>query len=104
MLSRAKNAAKRAMIERLRAVERERRRELPSEFGGLPPSLWGWEAGTDGQMRLLGHDAAGLARRFGTPLHVVSLPLLERTHDEFLRLGIRLPYGKVMLRQKNTPR
>ena len=84
MLTRTKNAAKRAVIQRLRAVERERRRALPSEFGGLPPSLWGWEAGADGQMRLLGHDAVGLARRFGTPLHVVSIPWLRRTHDEFL--------------------
>jgi diaminopimelate decarboxylase len=84
MLELPKSALKRMMITRLRAQDSKRRQNLPAEFGGLPPSLWGWEAGPDGQLALHRHGATELAHRFGTPLHIVSLAWLRRTHDNFL--------------------
>jgi diaminopimelate decarboxylase len=50
----------------------------------LTPDLWGYEVGDDGQLGLQGFRLASLVEQFGSPLHVVSLPWLRKTHAAFL--------------------
>ena len=84
MIDAAKSALKRLLIRRLRAQEERRRASLPAEFGGLPPSLWGYEIDAQGRLAVEGHTIESLVRQFGSPLYVVSLPWLRKTHDEFI--------------------
>ncbi len=84
MLESIKTAAKLLVIQRLRRADAERRQGL-GPFGGLDPSLWGWESSSDGQLCVSGRRARDLAESHGTPLHVVHLAQLRKTHDDFLR-------------------
>jgi len=85
MLDAAKEALKRVMVGHLRRQDAARRAHATGGFGGLPPELWGYEIGADGNLRVESLDTTELSRQFGSPLHVVNLPWLRKTHDEFLR-------------------
>jgi diaminopimelate decarboxylase len=78
--SRVKALALRAMHSR---NERERRR-LDQADGTLSPRLWDLEINAAGHLAVCGHDVVELARRHGTPLHVVSR---QRLADDFGRFA-----------------
>jgi diaminopimelate decarboxylase len=84
MLESAKTAFKKLVIERMLRQDAAQRAQLPGGFGGLPPSLWGCDIDAQGVLAIQGLSATELVRRFGSPLHVVNLPWLRKTHDEFL--------------------
>lgn len=84
MLTLAKSFLKRQIVEHRRRADAVRRASLSSEFGGLPPRLWGYTIDSGDYLCIDGHRVTDLVDRFGSPLHVVSLPWLKKTHDEFL--------------------
>src|SRR5688572_12982734 len=84
MLESAKTAFKKLVIERMLRQDAAQRAQLPGGFGGLPPSLWGCDIDAQGVLAIQGLSATELVQRFGSPLHVVNLPWLRKTHDEFL--------------------
>jgi diaminopimelate decarboxylase len=84
MIERAKRAYKEFVIGRLRREDAEARRDLPPQFSGLPPSLWGYEVATDGTLVIEGQRVPDLLARHGTPLYIVSTPWLRRTYQEFI--------------------
>jgi diaminopimelate decarboxylase len=84
MFELGKTVFKTWMIERLRRQDAARRSALREGFGGLPPQLWGWDVGPDGQLCIEGSSAGDLIAQFGSPLYVVSHAWLRKTHDEFL--------------------
>lgn len=104
MIDALKTAAKRYVIERLQRADAARRASLPVEFNGLPPSLWGWTIDAGDRLALEGVAAVDLARDFGTPLYVVSVPWLRYTHDAFLGpFRSRLPGAQLATSYKTNP-
>jgi diaminopimelate decarboxylase len=102
MLQAAKNSIKRLVINGLRRQDAARRANLP--FGGLPPPMWGYEVDGAGCLCVQGLTAASLASEFGTPLYVVNLPWLRKTHDEFLNpFRMHLPRAQLATSYKTNP-
>ena len=103
MLESVKESAKRIVIRRLRRADARRRAGL-GPYGGLDPSLWGWQALDDGALALHGRTATALAAEYGTPLHVVNLPHLRRTAAQFLApFQARFPATRLATSYKTNP-
>lgn len=51
----------------------------------LTPECWGLHTGRRGELMVGNHGTVGLARKFGTPLHVIHEERLFRTAQDFLR-------------------
>jgi len=49
------------------------------------PGTWGLHAGEQGELMIGNHGTIGLARQFGTPLHVVNARRLMKTGADFLQ-------------------
>ena len=96
MLDLAKTFVKRRVVEKRRRQDSARRMELAGGFGGLPPELWGYAVNPEGELCLEGVRVTGLAEEFGTPLYLVHLPWLRKTHDDFIR-PFRDHYPRVQL-------
>jgi diaminopimelate decarboxylase len=47
------------------------------------PATWGLQTDARGHLSLHGHELADIARRFGTPLHVVDRERLKRNYERF---------------------
>ena len=62
---------------------------------GLAPECWGMHAGRRGELMVGNHGTVGLARKFGTPLHVIHEERLFRTAQEFLRAAAGASRGTV---------
>lgn len=104
VVERAKSSLKRAVINRLLRQEAERRRVLPAAFNGLPPERWGYDIDAAGKLCVQRLSAAELIARFGSPLYVVNLPWLRRTHDEFLApFQQRYPTTRLATSYKTNP-
>lgn len=84
MIESAKRSFKQMVIRRLRRADAEARRNLPREFNGLPPSLWGYDVAPDGVLTVQGLRVPELLARFGTPLYVVSAEWLRSTYEDFI--------------------
>ena len=68
------------------------------------PSLWGLETDAAGRLAWDGCHLDDLARKFGTPLHVVSLTQLERNYREFREaFSSRYPRVDVGFSYKTNP-
>ncbi len=76
--------AKRTYVKRLLLDDRKRRAHLMAEFEGLGPALWDYTINDKGELDLQGIDLMGLARKFGTPLHVVDRCRLVANYEEFV--------------------
>lgn len=50
----------------------------------MAPECWGLHAGRKGELMVGNHGTVGIARRFGTPLHVIHEERLHRTARAFL--------------------
>ena len=76
--------AKAAVVRAWHARNESERRRLGQIHGTLPPELWDLDVNTSGHLTVCGHDTVELARRYGTPLHVVSRPRLEKDFRRFI--------------------
>ena len=85
MIERAKRSFKELVIRRLQREDAQARRNLPAQFNGLPPSLWGYDVTADGVLGLEGLRVPELISRYGTPLYVVSAAWLRKTYEDFIR-------------------
>jgi diaminopimelate decarboxylase len=103
-LESAKTALKRLLIGRLRRQDAVRRARLPREFGGLPPSLWGYHISPEGELCVEGLRIREVLSEFGSPLHAVNIPWLRKTHDDFVRpFQLRLPRTRLATSYKTNP-
>lgn len=60
------------------AAVNERRRCALAQERGLPSQIWDAATSADGHLMIGGCDTVALARRFGTPLHVIDRQRLQR--------------------------
>lgn len=58
----------------------------------LPPARWNLEAGSDGRLRLRGHDMSALADRYGTPLQLLDATRLDANLDALGGLEVFCSY------------
>ena len=61
----------------------------------LVPEDWGLHAGANGELMIGNHGTLGMARKFGTPLHIIHEQRLERTAGDFLRTARASYRGRV---------
>jgi diaminopimelate decarboxylase len=83
MLQSLKNVAKAAVLRAIVAHDRRRRTSLGMLDSDLHPANWDAEIGPEGHLVIGGCDTVELARRFGTPLHVVDRARLRTNFDGF---------------------
>jgi diaminopimelate decarboxylase len=94
-----------ALLVRARhAHEERRRRHLDQVDGALPPALWDAQIDRAGHLVVSGCDIVELARRHGTPLHVVSRPRLAKDFGRFSRaFAKRWPKVEIAYSYKTNP-
>ena len=79
-----KKSIKRAFIRRLLRKDALRRSCLNSRFDGLGPELWDCGINVEGRLTIQEVDAATLAEKYGTPLHVVDKNRLLENYKNFV--------------------
>jgi len=84
------------LVRRVAREESVRRAALGTEFEGLPPSLWGCDVDSTGQMTVQGVPLTTLARDYGSPLHVVDRRRLEQNAESFAA-PFRARYPRIAL-------
>lgn len=100
----AKTAIKKLVARRLIRADNARRMHIPGGHGGLPPELWGLEAGAGGKLRMQGHCLADLANEFDTPVHLIDLQWLRKSHDAFIRaFRSQIPTAALATSYKTNP-
>ena len=96
--------AKGVIVRAIHARNEAERRRLGQVQGSLSPELWNHTVNADGHLAIGGHDTIELARRYGTPLHVVSRPRLERDFRHFIgNFRSRWPSVEIGYSYKTNP-
>jgi len=76
--------AERLVVYQLRREDARRRARSSHNRGELHPTDWGLEIAPDGNLRVQGVPLTTLACEYGTPLHVLHVPWLRRSHEHFI--------------------
>ena len=84
MIEDIKNTIKKGYIERLIKKDQLKRKNLPNEFDGLPPEMWGGEINDSNHLSIRGIDLIKLSEEYGTPLHVVDKEGLRFNYEKFI--------------------
>jgi diaminopimelate decarboxylase len=79
-----RHRVKAAVVSARNARNDSERHRLGQIEAALPPGLWDLDVNAAGHLAVCGHDLVGLAHRYGTPLHVVSRPRLEKDFRRFI--------------------
>src|SRR6266496_1406198 len=74
---------KAAVVAVLHSRHEAERRRLKQVDGVMATAVWDLDVNSAGHLAVCGHDAVELARRYGTPLHVVSRPKLQKDFSRF---------------------
>jgi diaminopimelate decarboxylase len=78
-----RRTVKLAILHVLHLIDESRRRRIDGPRPSVPLHRWSLSANDDGHLVIGGCDAVELARRYGTPLHIVDEASLVRTFQAF---------------------
>ncbi len=104
MLDSIKHYVKLLRIRQLVELERRKRADLPSRFDGLPPDVWDLSITGNGHLACGEIDLVEVARRYGTPLHVINRARLIKDYSAFVGAFRRhLPKVELATSYKTNP-
>ncbi len=104
MLTSLKRYIKLLRIRQLLQAERRKRANLPARFDGLPPDLWDLSITDNGHLASGENDLVDMAKKYGTPLHVVDRPRLIKDYSSFVSAFRRhLPKVELATSYKTNP-